>query len=191
MRTAIGILGFILLLAAFGAAVWYFGFREVALSPSAGGEAGALYTFNDAGLYFQYPQTYTFESYPLEDDTESWTSLMLVRTKDKEQAEANGASEGPVAITVGIFDAQSGQSLEDWIKSDSHSNFALSPDQKLTPQTVGGEPALAYEHSGLFENDAVAVIHGGKIYLFEASWADANDPLRSDFQNLLKTLQFK
>ena len=80
-------------------------------------------------------------------------------------------------------------SLEDWLRSDSRSNFALS-DQVLTPTTVGGQPAVAYRHSGLYETDAVALIREGQVYLFSAGWINAEDRIRTDFKELLQTVQF-
>ncbi len=149
------------------------------------------YVFDDAGIRFEYPRTYTFESYPLEDESTSWNSLMLVRTKEKLEAEANGASEGPVAITIGIFPNVTNQSPQDWVLGDPHSNYALSNNQPLTPTTLGGKSAVSYTHSGLFESDALVVAYNDNIYLFEVSWADAQDPIRTDFQTMLKSVQFK
>lgn len=186
------IIGVIATIAVIGGIFWYFLYGEQMPEPiTTTQDETSYYSFNDAGLSFTYPRTYTFESYPLEDDTESWISLMLMRTKDKQEAEANGASEGPVAVTIGIFPNDSHQDLEQWIKTNQHSNFDLSADQKLTPRMLGGEPGFEYTHSGLYEYDAFAVAHNNSIYLFEVSWADAGDPIRSDFQNLLNTVHFK
>jgi hypothetical protein len=190
MRVTLIIVGILLVLCIAGGALWFLLGGRIP-TPITVGNQESPYHFDDAGIAFDYPRNYTFESYPLEDETESWSSLMLVRTAEKEAAEANGASEGPVAIVIGIFPNSGNISLEDWIKNNSHSNFHLSADQKLDSVTIGGMPGLAYTHSGLFENDTVAVAHSGSIYLFEVSWADASDTIRADFQNLLKTVQFK
>jgi hypothetical protein len=80
--------------------------------------------------------------------------------------------------------------LDVWVKNSSISNFNLSATKTLASTTLGGEPAVKYLYSGLYENDAVAVAHGGKKYLFFGSWAGAEDPIRSDFQSLLKTVKF-
>ncbi len=180
------------LLVAGAAAAWFVSSTwKPASSPQPGVEAGAPFVFDDAGLYFQYPRMYVFESYPLNDESVSWTSLMLIRAADKASAEANGASEGPVFINVGIFPNPDHETIESWVQNSPHSNFALSKDQKMNATTLGGQKAYSYEHSGLFESDAIAVAHGDFIYLFEGSWADAHDTIRSDFQNLLKTVTFK
>lgn len=179
--------------AALAVAAWYFLVRVSPVSTGLTAEEAKLppYVFNDAGIYFEYPRSYSFESYPLEDDTASWNSLMLVRTKEKQEAEANGASEGPVAITVGIFPNDTNLSIEEWVLQDTHSNYALANKQQLVPTTVGGKPAVSYTHSGLFESDAIAVANGGYIYLFEVGYADTKDTIRNDFQTLIKSVQFK
>lgn len=171
-------------------AAWYF-FVRVPTPATTEEKKQPPYVFDDAGIRFEYPRTYTFESYPLEDESTSWNSLMLVRTKEKLEAEANGASEGPVAITIGIFPNDANLSAEAWVRGDPHSNYALSNNQPLKPITVGGESAVSYTHSGLYESDAVVAAYGRFIYLFEVGWMDANDSIRADFQNLLKSVQFK
>jgi len=77
--------------------------------------------------------------------------------------------EAPPAISMSVFSNVEGLSLEQWIKGDNRSNFKLSQDGVLASTTVGGEPALAYTHSGLYETDAVVVSRRGKLFLFEAA----------------------
>jgi hypothetical protein len=100
-------------------------------------------------------------------------------------------SEGPPAISVIVVPNPENLSLEEWVRTKSISNFYLSPDKKLAATTVAGEPAVRYSHTGLYESDAVAVVHAGSTYLFSAGWAQANDPIRAYFLNLVSSVQFK
>lgn len=140
-----------------------------------------------ADISFAYPNTYTltergdsFEGNPI-----------VVMTLIDSAAVVPDMSEGPVAIAILSIPNPQNIPLETWIQTKSISNFYLSADKKLVPASVSGEQGLSYTHTGLYENDATAVAHGGRVYLFFVSWTDAQSPMRSDFQNLLKTVQFK
>lgn len=149
--------------------------------------AATTYDSDAAKVSFKYPDSYSLES--RSDSFEG--SPITIATLTVKGAEIPDQSEGPPAISMLAIPNPGNLALEDWIKAKSISNFSLSSDKKLSPVSVGGEPGLAYSHSGLYENDAVAVARGGKIYLFSASWADASSTMRADFQNLLKTVTFK
>ena len=99
-------------------------------------------------------------------------------------------SEGPTAISIIEIPITATTSLANWVRDNSISNFYLSPDKVFSSTSVGGAEALAYRYSGLYEVDAVAVAHNGKIYLFAVSWMNASDRIRSDFKNLLSSVTF-
>jgi hypothetical protein len=140
-----------------------------------------------AGITFTYPSTYRVEARSDGFDGQTIAVMTLIN-KD---VVIPDYSEGPPAISIIAVPNPSNMPLDQWVRSKSISNFALSIDQKLSATTVEGEPALAYTHSGLYESDAVAFVHNGKVYLLSVGWADAQDAIRSDFQNLLKTITFK
>jgi len=164
-----------------------------AVITAAGGHL-LLYSSSHEGLAFEYPDTATttFKHDGPEDD--DWHVLSVI---DKQvlagatstNIDSNG--EGPAAIVIiGAFDQPGNMSLADWVKTSPHANFNLSPDKTLASTTVGGESALAYSYDGLYRTDAVAVAHEGGIYIFTVEWMNAADPIRTDFQNLLKTVHF-
>ncbi|HVV39270.1 MAG TPA: hypothetical protein VHD31_03000 [Candidatus Paceibacterota bacterium] len=145
------------------------------------------YSSQTAGVAFTYPKTYilgeradSFEGSPI-------TVLTLLPT----DVAVPDMSEGPPGISVLVVPNPENIPLEDWVRTKSISNIGLSMDLSLGSTTVAGESAVAYKFPGLYENDAVAVAHAGRVYLFFGSWSDANAPIRSDFQNLLKTVTFK
>lgn len=140
-----------------------------------------------AALSFLYPNMYTLTE---RGDGYEGNPIVVMTLID------NGVvvpdySEGPTAMTILAIPNPKNLPLNDWIQTKSISNFYMSADKKLSPITVGGEAGLAYTHTGLYENDAAAVAHAGRIYLFFVSWTDAASPMRVDFQNLLKTVTFK
>lgn len=141
---------------------------------------------SEDGVSFMYPATYELSSRTEGSAERRWDILLLLPAG---YVPPQGG-EGPPAISVGVFANPEGLGLEQWVRGDSRSNFKLSSDAALAPATVGGMPAVAYAHSGLYEADAVAVAASGKIFLFEAGWHTPSDAIRTDFQSLIKTVQF-
>ncbi len=139
---------------------------------------------SEDGLAFEYPEGYGLSSNTQTINDVTWQQLLLVPAHTVVQD-----GEAPPAIAISVFPAPEGQSLGQWVRTDSRSNFKLS-GSALASTTVGGESALSYQYSGLYETDAVTVLHSGKIFLFEAGWLSAHDPIRQDFQNILKTVHF-
>ena len=139
------------------------------------------------GLAFQYRNAYVATTTHAGSGEREWHVLTLL----PEGYVPLQGGEGPPAITVQDIPNPEGLSLEQWIKSDARSNWKLAADEGgLGSTTVGGEEALAYRHGGLYEFDAVAVAHNGKIYLFEVGWMSAEDKIRADFAKMLGTVQF-
>jgi hypothetical protein len=142
---------------------------------------------SEDGVTFQYPDTYRLTSQTNTAGGFTWDSLVLI---DKNYvAPVNG--EGPTAISMSVFDNAEGLPLEQWIKNEPRSNYKLSAEGTPTKGAIGGKESLAYQYSGLYENDAVAVAHNGKIFLFSDSWMQTVDPIRQDFNKILSTVQFQ
>lgn len=141
---------------------------------------------SEDGVSFAYPDTYELSSRTEGTAERRWDVLLLVPAGYA----APQGGEGPPAISMDVFPNPEGLSLRQWVQGDARSNYKLSADGAITAGKVGGEEALFYTHSGLYEADAAAVMHGGKVFLFEAGSMSPDDAIRSDFSNLLKTVQF-
>lgn len=138
------------------------------------------------GLSFTYSGTYE-----LQERNESRTgerlhhSITLVRKSDLPLPK-NG--EGPTTITIDIHQNNvDHQSTELWIRNDSRSNFKLG-DGELLQTTIGGQQALSYRWSGLYEGMTVAVARDTWIYAFSVTYMDINDPIVADFAALRNTV---
>jgi len=138
------------------------------------------------GLSFSYPDTYNMTEHDSGTGERMTHSIVLI---DKD-FQPIPDSEGPPAIAVSIFENTEDLSAEEWITGTSFSNYKLSTDETLTPVTVGGKAGLLYTHSGLYETDAVVVVHNGRVYMFTAGWLTANDQIRSDFEDVMGTVEF-
>lgn len=151
-------------------------------------EGGDMQTYqsNEAALGFQYPKNYTVTA---RSDAYQGAPIHVI-TLVEASSTVPDMSEGPTAISVIELPIVATTSLANWVRDNSISNFYMSHDKVFASTTVGGEEALAYRYSGLYESDAVAVAHGGKIYLFAASWIDAHDRIRTDFERILSSVTF-
>ncbi len=141
---------------------------------------------SEEGVSFMYPDTYELSSHTSTKNGQHWDSLVLL----PKGYVAPQDGEGPPSITMSVFPNTEGLGLEAWIKNDARSNYQLSTDGKLTSILIDGEPALVYAHSGLYEADAIAVEHNGKIFLFEAGWQSTQDTIRADFKRLYSSINF-
>jgi hypothetical protein len=148
------------------------------------------YNSSELGLSFTYPVSYTLTTHKDGNAERSWTTLTLIETHILEEYEQSGAMEGPPAIAVQVFDNIEELGLEEWVTTTSYSNYKLATDPTLLQGEVAGEPAVAYQHSGLYETNAVVVARGGKIYLFSVSWLTQEDKNINDFGDLLESVRF-
>lgn len=138
------------------------------------------YRLEALGISFDYPSAV----YDVQTHQEGTVALLpagFVPPQD---------GEGPPSITITSLDNAGGLALEEFLKKEPRTNFALS-DQKLSTTTVGGRLAYAYSHSGLYETDAVAVATGEKVYVFAAGWMQADDRIRQDFKDIIKSVKFQ
>ncbi len=142
---------------------------------------------SEDGVSFMYPASYELSSRTEGNAERRWDVLVLL---PKGYVPPQGG-EGPPAISLSVFPNPEGLSLDAWVRGDARSNWKLIVDERASrPMTVGGEPALWYHYSGLYEVDSVAVAHANKIFLFSGDWLDPQDPIRADFNNLINTVQF-
>lgn len=150
--------------------------------------APALLTFTAAkgDLTFQYPETYEVEEAVENFGSEPVRLIVLAATG----ADIPEFGEGPPTITIQIVLLAPNVRLDSWVRTNDASNFIFSLDGVLRPTTVGGREARAYRYSGLYENDAVAVMGNGAVYLFSAGWIAEDDAIRADFQTLLASVRF-
>lgn len=143
------------------------------------------YQSTQNAVSFEYPS-----SYDLTERTDSFEgNTISVITLIPAGVQIPDMSEGPAGMSLIVIPAGT-TSLESFVRTKSIANFNLSPDETLAPTTIGGEQAFSYRYSGLYENDAVAVMHNGRIYLFSGAWIAADDQIREDFSSLLDSVTF-
>jgi hypothetical protein len=142
---------------------------------------------SEDGVQFQYPDRYELSSRTEGNAERQWDTLVLL----PKNYTAPQYGEGPPTISMSVFQNPEGLSAAEWVRGDERSNWKLIVDDRAsTTTTVGGLPALWYHFSGLYETDSVAVSANGKIFLFSVGWLEPQDQTRTDFQTLLKSVQF-
>lgn len=144
------------------------------------------FTSTMGDIAFQYPETYEVEEAVEDFGSEPARLIVLAATG----ADIPDFGEGPPTITIQIVPIAPNVRLDSWVRTNDASNFVFSLDGILRPTTIGGHDARGYRYSGLYENDAVAVMGNGAVYLFSAGWIAENDPIRADFQTLLASVRF-
>jgi len=149
--------------------------------------ATKTYSSDTTGISFTYPSNYKITERSDAYEGEPVSVIVLI----DENIVVPDQSDGPTAISLIVASNSKNLALDAWVKTKSISNFNLSQGKKLSSTTVAGEPAVSYTHSGLYESDATAVSHAGKVYLFSAGWADSTAQIRTDFQKVLQSVTFK
>lgn len=148
------------------------------------------YASDHLGISFKYPPNYIMTTRHEGNAERQWHALVLMDAIAAANIPEGG--EGPTAITIQDIPNPEGYDLDTWVRGDARSNFKLSSGGPgaLGSRTVEGLPALMYQHSGLYENDAVVVAANGKIYLLSVSRLTRDDQIRKDFEALLDTVSF-
>ena len=153
-----------------------------------------MYRSEALGIAFDYPAHYYLEEKNL--STGARTRYALILTEDTEENRAvregtAGPREGPTAITIDIFQNNlDNYTTEKWVRGTNDSNFKLSPDGVLTATLLGGEAALTYRWSGLYEGETVAVARPDFIYAASVTFLTPEDTTRDDFDKVLESVRF-
>ncbi|HVU79857.1 MAG TPA: hypothetical protein VHD37_00665 [Candidatus Paceibacterota bacterium] len=148
----------------------------------------ALKHYDGAEVAFDYPALYALQTHA---DSYAGKPVAALTLIDAGIAVPD-MSEGPPGIAVLMVSQGTTTDIGQWVRGNSISNFGgLSMDYTLAPAAVGGEPAVSYRYSGLYETDAYAVARNGTVYLFFGSWSGESDQIRTDFKNLVNSVTFK
>ncbi|OGG47056.1 hypothetical protein A2671_01540 [Candidatus Kaiserbacteria bacterium RIFCSPHIGHO2_01_FULL_49_13] len=156
------------------------------------------YTSNAYKISFQYPGTYFVSEKDMSgSELRGHHVVMLMEDTAENRSLADGTysgppREGPPTINVDIFQNNlDNQSPENWVKNSSISNYKLSPDGLLSSTAVGGEQALRYTWSGLYNGVSYVAAHGDNMFMFSGTSLAPQDPITRDFEDVVRSVQFK
>ncbi|HVV14939.1 MAG TPA: hypothetical protein VHD55_00840 [Candidatus Paceibacterota bacterium] len=152
---------------------------------SAPGSKLVPYISQDLGIAFAYPARYELS----EDVTAGGYVLTLGDKEALAAARAREVSEGPPTIAIAAVQNPDNLSLDEWVKQAIEANSSAT-DQEPASTILAGEPALKYRLIGLYDSDATALIHNGRIYVFSVAWLTPADSMVKDFEQIIKSVTF-
>jgi len=152
------------------------------------------YSSGVRGISFSYPDRYILEEKDLGSPQRTLYSIVLTEDTEENRFLREGTSparEGPVSITITSYQNDLDHyDVERWMTSTSYSNFKLSPGT-YTEASVGGERALSYSWSGLYEADTLVVARPDYVHAFTVTYTAPDEGIRKDFESLMKTVVFE
>ncbi len=143
--------------------------------------------YENNGVAFSYPSSYDLQERDLTINDEV-THIVTLLPKGR-TIPVNG--EGGTAMTLSIFTPSKPQPLADWLRAMSSGSPAPTGGFDYQEGTVGGEPALIYSATGLYESDNIAVMKDTHAYIFSSTWLTRDDRILKDFSSLISSVSFK
>lgn len=139
------------------------------------------------GIAFKYPDTYALQEREVGNGERAHYSIVLADRIALEHMPKAG--EGPPAITVDIYQNDiDKQSVDEWVRNTSASNFKISLDSTLMPARVAGADAEKYTWDGLYRGDSVVFAHRGSIIMMSVTYPTPRDQIRADFSDMLASV---
>jgi len=155
----------------------------------------ATYQSDRFGFHFTYAadQFVAKAETDLEPDVVALEAIQLWTTKHDQEINAGayeGGTEYPANVSVTVQPASNRLSLQDWVQQ---SNW-FSESRNIKETTIAGQAAIAFQSSGLYEADHVALAtpDGAAIVLvtFNKINDDAGNPYQALFEQIVSSLAF-
>jgi hypothetical protein len=148
-----------------------------------------LLTYYDPryGVAFNFPDNYAVKDH---DSTSGAKHHTIVIGDKNELSSTTPNSEGPMVMTMDIYDNPSKQAADKWIKNNDFSNYKLSQNAPLSTTTVAGIPAYAYPWDGLYKSLSIVFPENGKMYMLSVNYNSTSDQLYKDFAGVVASIQF-
>jgi hypothetical protein len=146
------------------------------------------YSNPDYGISFKYPKEYRLVEFDAPGSEQRMHHVIALTHEDNLPIPEN--SEGPPTITIDMYQNNlDNQDAEEWIRNSSQSNFKLG-EMRLATTTVGGEAALSYLWSGLYEGTTIVVGKPDWIYAFSVTYIEMGADIIQDFVKIRDSIQF-
>jgi len=149
---------------------------------------------SELGISFQYPITYFLETKELGDGKKGHLSIVLTEDTEENRLVREGKSpgrDGPVSITIELFQSPEYLDPQQWVKHDKASNFNLS-NGMLTDAIIAGKKAVSYHWSGLYEADSFVLQNRDYVVFASVTYIAPEDQIKKDFNTVvIETLAFQ
>jgi hypothetical protein len=177
-------------------------------APKAQNTPANNYSSDNSGISFTYNTNkyVVFES-PI---TPLWGTNAVYIEIIKKAEEFVPEDQISAGIKIFTYDNAQGMSSLEWAQSEPRLNFSQREDKAYETIVVDGKTAIRYSQQGhIFLNgnvpqtnpdgsyvyidakDTVIVVHGDQGTSFGVIYKDPNDPIRADFNTLIKSIKFK
>jgi hypothetical protein len=150
-----------------------------------------VYRSDRFGFTFQYPDGFVAEESVEPPSHAASQPIAVVDLWSRADAETlpsfqNQGTELPPNITISVHPNPSQRALQDWIDGN---NWFVAPTDLRTVR-VAGERAIAFQSTGLYEFEQVALPtpDGQYIVLISLAWGSEGYP--AAFQQIVSTFQF-
>lgn len=173
----------------------------VAVSPTPAVETATLpsgnatYQSDRFGFNFTYAadQFVAKAETNLGPDVVALEAIQLWTTKHDQEINAGayeGGTEYPANVSVTVQPASNGLTLQDWVQQSDW----FSESRNIKETTLAGQAAIAFQSSGLYEADHVALAtpDGAAIVLVTLNKIndDAGNPYQTLFEQIVSSLAF-
>lgn len=116
--------------------------------------------------------------------------VMVEGTKeniDLIEGRSTDVREGPVNITLDVYQNENELSPTEWARQDTNWNIGSKTTSSIG---VAGEPGVFYSWSGLYEGESIIITKGKFAYVFSVTWMGPEDKILRYFDGLLKSFSF-
>lgn len=144
------------------------------------------YVNENYGIGFDFPDGYKRSERVVREPVEHY-SITFIRAED---LPAPQGGEGPTSINIDIYSLGSAANLEEWIRTNQASNFAIGPGE-LNRTTVDGAEALSYTWDGLYPGRTTAFLHNGNVFLVSGTYLAPEDKIVSDYRALVDSIELQ
>lgn len=152
------------------------------------------YKSQPLGVSFEYPEGYVVDKTNEQPDTGTETlrgALEVWTLADSKAIQTNKfeGTELPANVSISVYRNPNRLSLQEWVKSSS--NYFISP-KNYTQQQVAGQEAIAFQSTGLYESENVALpsLDGQDVVVIKLAKGSGNEAVyRQVFKQILVTLQ--
>lgn len=151
------------------------------------------YTSEELKIAFQYKAEYLLEERTVNEAQRLHKAVVLVEDNETNRKLLSGeiVGDGPTAITVDVFQNNlDKQTAENFIKNSSNSNYKMG-DGELEEGILSGLQAYRYTWDGLYRGESIVAANDDYVYMFSVTYLEPTDKIRSDFYEMLATLELK
>lgn len=160
------------------------------ITPSAAA-SGQLTYRSDRGFTFEYPAGFVTSNSTESSSLTSEQPVAIVEVWSWADAEALPSRQGqgtelPPNITVSVHSNPDQRDLQAWASTN---NWFVTPTE-FTNVTVAGERAIAFQSTGLYEFENIAVPTPDGKHIILISLAEGHESYPEAFQQIVSTFQF-